>query len=495
MSRLFDGPRVLSALLGLAGGFLLALLLLIDPLGLHLLDDHLAGVEASDDHGRHGHSEPRNAVDRHPEPELWTCGMHPHVIQDEPGQCPICHMDLVAVRDEAPAARDERQVLFYRHPTDPNVTSPAPAKDSLGVDYLPVYDEPSGPPGGADGAPVAVRIDPAVVQNMNVRTEPAARRDLQHDIRTVGSLEYDQQRMVTVTTKYAGWVEKVYVNYIGEPVRRGQPLFEIYSPELLQTVQELLSALEFARRMGRAPEGSRRRAEALVEATRRRLAYWDISAEQIAELERTGKVFRTLTVTAPSSGVVMKRMAGLEGMAVEPGMQTFHIANLSRLWLSVEVFEDQVAWIREGTRAKVTFSYFPGQTFDGTVRFLEPALSEQTRTLQVKLEVPNRDGRLRAGMFATVELAPIAVENALTVPSGAVLRTGQRNLVVVARGEGLFAPQEVELGHERRGYAEVLSGLTEGDRVVTSAQFLLDSESSLREAVQKMVAQAGHHVH
>ena len=178
-------------------------------------------------------------------------------------------------------------------------------------------------------------------------------------------------------------------------------------------------------------------------------------------------------------------------MAVQPGMQTFHIADLSSLWLSVDVFEDQLAWIREGTPADVTLSYFPGETFSGTVRFLEPELSEATRTLKVKLEVPNPKGRLRAGMFATVVFEPLAVKDALTVPSLAVLRTGERNLVVVAQGGGRFAPREVVLGLERQGYSQVLAGLEEGEQVVTSAQFLLDSESSLREAIQKMIAQAG----
>ncbi len=510
--------RTLAALGWLAAGFLLAVALLVDPLRLHPLNEWLLGAAGPAAESESG---------------LWTCGMHPHVIQDEPGQCPICHMDLVPLRTgageeagaEAQAAMQEvwtcpahpmieesepgkcpiggrelvkkapagapageRKVLFYRNPMDPTVTSPVPAKDEMGMDYVPVYaDEAARAVGGG----AVVRIDPAVVQNMNVRTEPAARRDLTQHVRTVGSLEYDQQRMVTVTTKYAGWVEKVYVNYVGEPVRKGQPLFEIYSPELVQTEQELLSALQFARRMEGASEDSLRRARDLVDATRLRLGYWDISKDQIAELERTGEVFRTLTVSAPASGLIMKRMDGLEGMAVEPGMQTFHIADLSSLWLSVDVYEDQLAWIREGTPADVTLSYFPSETFRGTVRFLEPELSEATRTLKVKLEVPNRRGRLRAGMFATVIFQPLAVKDALTVPSLAVLRTGARNLVVVALGEGRFAPREVTLGLERQGYSEVLRGLEEGERVVTSAQFLLDSESRLQEAIQKMIAQAG----
>ncbi|MBT8247281.1 MAG: efflux RND transporter periplasmic adaptor subunit, partial [Acidimicrobiia bacterium] len=310
-------------------------------------------------------------------------------------------MDYVPVyADEAGSASGgEREILFYRNPMDPTITSPVPAQDEMGMDYVPVYSDEAGT---AMGAGTTVSIDAAVVQNMNVQSALVERRDLTNEIRTVGYLEYDQERMVTVTTKYTGWVEKVYVNYVGEPVRRGQPLFEIYSPELVQTEQELLSAIAYAKRFKETDEEARRRAEALVDAARTRLSYWDIAPEQIAKLEETGEIFRTLKVVAPSSGLVMKRMPGLEGMAVRPGMETYHIANLSSLWLSVEIFEDQVAWVRERTPAEVTFTYFPGETFHGRVRFIEPEFSEKTRTLRVKLEVPNTDRKLRAGMFATV---------------------------------------------------------------------------------------------
>ncbi len=383
----------------------------------------------------------------------------------------------------------EREILFYRNPMDPTISSPVPMKDEMGMDYLPVYDDEARPAMGAKGAGTTVSIDSAVVQNMNVQSALVERRDLTHQIRTVGYLEYDQERMVTVTTKYTGWVEKVYVNYVGEPVRKGQPLFEIYAPELVQTEQELLSAIQYAKKFEGKADDARRRAGALVDAARTRLSYWDIAPEQIAQLEETGEIFRTLKVVAPSSGLVMKRMPGLEGMAVKPGMETYHIANLSSLWLAVEIFEDQVAWIRERTPAEVSFTYFPGETFHGTVRFIEPEFSEKTRTLRVKLEIPNPARRLRAGMFATVVFQPVAAPEAITVPALAVLRTGQRNVVVVDLGEGRFAPRAVTRGHQGPEYVAVLAGLEEGDRVVTSAQFLIDSEASLQEAIQKMIAQ------
>ena len=393
-------------------------------------------------------------------------------------------MTMAASGAEPASAAGEREVLFYRNPMDPTITSPVPAKDEMGMDYVPVYADEAEQ---ALGAGTTVAIDPAVVQNMNVRTEAAVRRDLRHEVRTVGYLEYDQERMVTVTTKYDGWVEKVHVNHVGEPVTQGAGLFEVYSPELVQTEQELLSAIRYAARFREAPNDARLRAEALVEAARARLAFWDISPAQIARLEETGEIFRTLTVTAPAGGLVMKRMPGLEGMAVTPGMEAYHIADITSLWLSVEVFEDQVVWIRPGAEAEVTFTYFPGETIRGRVEFIEPELSERTRTLTVKIAVPNPDGRLRKGMFATVVFDPVLVPGAVTIPTDAVLRTGRRSVVIVAQGGGRFEPREVELGQTAGGLAEVRSGVAEGEDVVTSSQFLLDSESRLRAAVQQML--------
>jgi len=451
------------------------------------LPSKLGDLMNHDAHGAHG-AEPEVGLGE--DASLWTCAMHPHVLEHGPGPCPICGMNLteVAGSSGAPHARPaastgEREILFYRHPMDPEITSPVPAQDSMGMDYVAVYSDDESVTSST------LRIEPAVIQKMNVRTERVELRDLHQPIRTVGYLEYDQQRMVTVTTKYSGWVEKVYVNYVGEKVRRGQPLFEIYSPELVQTEQELLSAIAFAKEMDDAPEDTRQRTMSMIESARERLGYWDVSAQQVARLEETGEVLRTLKVSAPADGLVMKRMAGLEGMAVHPGMELFHLSDLSSLWLSVELFEDQLGWVREGTPAEISLSYFPGESFTGKVRFMEPELSEKTRTIRAKIEVPNPDERLRTGMYATVEFQPLAIEDAVAVPTQAVLRTGQRSVVVIALGEGYFEPREVTLGHQVEGYAEVLSGLEPGEEVVTSAQFLIDSESKLRDTIQKMIAQ------
>jgi RND family efflux transporter MFP subunit len=509
------GSAVVRAILWALAGALVMLFLVVDPLGVSPVDGWL-GIERSADIGHgdeDGHGDGLWTCGMHPQVleeapgqcpicgmnlvplrqdegegdgdghGLWTCPMHPEVLEEEPGSCPICGMDLVEVKEDV--GNGEREILFYRNPMDPTITSPVPRKDNMGMDYVPVYADEARS-AATDGA--VVTINPAVQQNMNVITERVTRRDISHRIRTVGYLDYDQGKMVSVTTKYPGFIEKTYVNYIGQPVRRGDPLFEIYAPELVQTEQELLSALRYAASLGAAPEETRRRAEALLEAARLRLSYWDISDEQVRRLEETGEVFRTLQVTAPAGGVVMKRMPGLEGMAVRPGMELLHIADLSDLWLTVEIFEDQLSWLDVGSTATITMTYFPGETFHGRVRYIEPEVAHKTRTIQFTLEVPNRGSRLRVGMYATVVFEPVAAKNAIAVPSQAVLRTGERNVVIVALGDGRFAPREVRLGPQGEGFVQILEGLSDGDEIVTSAQFLIDSESNLREAIQKMIA-------
>ncbi len=501
-SRLSSVPKPVWWIgVGVVIGLLLAAPLHLPPVdswihGLLGHEDMVAG--GSSEAGMKGMDTSGHASDAK---QLWTCGMHPQVIEEEPGQCPICGMNLVPLKGSgsssspttgaartpaaSPSSADgEREILFYRNPMDPSITSPVPRKDDMGMDYVPVYADEAE---SAATSGATVTIDPVVQQNMNVTTETVQRRDVERQIRTVGYLDYDQERMVSVTTKYSGFIEKVSVNYVGQPVRKGEHLFDVYSPELVQTEQELLSAARYVEQMQDAPEDARRRADGLLDAARQRLSYWDITDEQADRLLESGKVFRTLAVVAPASGVVMKRMNGLEGMAIHPGMELMHIADLSTLWLTVEVFEDQLPWVHEGSPADVKLTYFPGETFSGRVRYIEPSVSEKTRTIQLTLEVPNPGGRLRAGMYATVTFSPVAADDAIAVPSDAVIRTGERNVVILALGNGRFAPRDVVLGPAGEGWVQVLSGLEEGDEVVTSAQFLIDSESNLRDAIQKMV--------
>jgi len=469
-----SGNAVLRAMVWVLVGALVMLFLVVDPFGVSPVDGWL-GIERTADIG-HG--------DGHGD-GLWTCGMHPEVIQEEPGTCPICRMDLVPVRE--PAGHGDG---LWTCPMHPDILEEEPGSCPVcGMDLVEV-DGSSGIGIGQDGT--VVTIDSAVVQNMNVVTQMVERRDIAHEIRTVGYLGYDQERMVSVTTKYPGFIEKTYVNHIGQPVSKGQPLFEIYAPELVQTEQELLSAARYVQSLAGAPPEARARAEALLDAARQRLDYWDISAEQIDRLEGTGEIFRTLQVVAPASGVVMKRMPGLEGMAASPGRELLHIADLANLWLTVEVFDNQLPWLDVGSTATVTLSYVPGVSYRGRVRFIEPEVSEKTRTIRLTLDVPNRDRRLRVGMYATVVFEPVAAADVITIPAEAVIRTGERDVVVVALGGGRFAPREVILGPRGAGFIQVLEGLDDGDEVVTSAQFLIDSESNLREAINKLMSAHDH---
>ncbi len=476
-------------------GIAITLFLVVDPLDLHSVDAWIWGV-------LHGsgevHAQPSQAAG------LFTCPMHPEMVQDHPGSCPICGMDLVPLETEVadPDRADSSAQPLWTCPMHPQIAEPRPgscpicgmdlvaAESGPGVSDHAVDDGSSG-----DDGPV-VRIDPAVVQKMNVTTQPASRRDIVRQIRTVGHLDYDLEGMVTVTTRYPGFVESVYVESVGQPVRRGDPLFEVYAPELVQTQRELLSSIRYAESLSGASEDVQLRARQLVEAARNRLGYWNLTDEQIRSIESRGSVQRTITVFAPSSGIVMKRTHGLEGMAIQPGMDVIHIADLGKLLLTAEVFEDQLRWITVGTPAAIDITHLPGETIVGRVRFIEPEVGEQTRTINLIIEVPNPSGRLRVGMYATVRFEPVAVSDAVAVPTQAVLRTGERDVVVLALGDGRFAPREVRLGVEGDdGFVQVIEGLSGSEVVVTSAQFLIDSESNLRAAISKMTSAPEHAGH
>ncbi len=549
------GGAALRAILWAAVGALICGLLLADPFGISPLDEWLGLRPVAEHHGETTHQDSTQqlwtcgmhpqVIQDHPgtcpicgmnlvplktdtadsghddgrrhgdsseashEQQLWTCSMHPQVVESHPGDCPICGMKLVPVKPDASTADREQdagdhpeksgQHQLWTCSMHPQVIEDHPGTCPIcGMDLVPVKgsgEEPNATQHGdsrahggkASASGAKVTIDPAVQQNMNVTTQTVQRRNVSRRIRTVGYLDYDQEKMVSVTTKYPGFIEKASVNYVGQPVLKGEHLFDVYAPDLVQTEQELLSAERYVRQMDDAPEDARQRAQALVDAARTRLSYWDITEDQIDRLLATGTVFRTLAVVAPASGVVMKRMKGLEGMAIRPGMELMHIADLSSLWLTVEVFEDQLPWVHIGSPAQVELTYFPGESFTGHVRYIEPSVSEKTRTVQLTLDIPNPKRELRAGMYATVIFSPVAARDAIAVPSDAVIRTGERNVVILALGNGRFAPRDVVLGPVGEGWVQVVSGLSDGDTVVTSAQFLIDSESNLKQAIQKMI--------
>ena len=425
--------------------------------------------------------------------QLWTCGMHPQVLEDGPGTCPICGMNLVPIEGVASSTAaaagsqpaGERKIKYWQAPMDPTYVRDEPGKSPMGMDLIPVYEEEA-----AELPAGAIRIDPVFVQNIGVQSEAIQRTDIPFTIRAVANLTYDDGQIAWVNTKYGGWIEKVYVNYVGEPVEKGQKLFEIYSPQLVTTQKEYLQALNYAERLrGSEYPDIEKRAQSLLAASRERLLYWDISEEQIQALEESRELRRTLAVVAPVSGVVVEKMdQALEGMSVRAGMNLYKIVDLSTIWLEANVYENQVPWLRVGARARIELPYEPGKTYTGRIRYLYPYFDEKTRTMKVSVELPNPGGRLRADMYAKVTFEVPSARNVLAVPEEAVIHSGTRNVLVLDRGDGTFEVREVTLGVNGGGLWEVKDGLDDGDRVVVSAQFLIDSESNLKEAIRKLIA-------
>ena len=423
------------------------------------------------------------AADAEAEREIlhWRAPMDPNFTSDRPGKSPM-GMDLVPVYAD-PAPPTNREILYWRAPMDPNFTSDRPGKSPMGMDLVPVYaDEAEDQPEGT------VRLDPTFVQRIGVRTAPVARRDIAQTIRTVGTLAHNDKQIAWINTKFDGWIENVAVNYLGETVEKGQVLFDIYSPQLVNTQTEYLHAIHYAERLDAAqfPDVAER-AHSLVESARARLRTWDVTDEQIATLEQQETPQRTLSVVSPVTGVVVEKMdEALDGMYVQPGMNLYKVADLTTIWVDVEIFEHQVEAMRIGQRAQVELPYVPGRPYTGFIRFLYPHFNQETRTMTVSIELANPDLMLRAGMYANVTFDIPVARNALTVPEEAVIRSGTRELVVVELSPGLFRVNEVTLGASGDGVFEVRDGVADGDRIVVSAQFLIDSESNLTQAIKAL---------
>ncbi len=374
--------------------------------------------------------------------------------------------------------------LYWKAPMDPNFIRDEPGKSPMGMDLVPVC-----PDEVDDAATNTVRINPGLIQSMGVRTAPIVRRDLARTIRTVGRVDYDERRVSHVHSKVQGWVEKLHVEYAGQMVEAGAPLLDIYSPELVSTQEELLVAVRYRDSTSESPFPDVRVGGAkLFEATRRRLELWDIPKRDIDRLLKTGNIRKTLTLYAPSSGVVTHMMVR-EGMEIGSTANLYTIADLSHVWVYADVYEYELPWVAVGQKGTVELSYLPDQRFEGDVTYIYPFLDPKTRTARVRIELRNRDLILKPEMFANVTIDTEVHPDVLAVPEEAVIRSGRRNLVMIALGGGRFQPREVVVGLETGdGWVEVRKGVSEDERVVTSGQFLIDSESKLQEAVQKLLA-------
>lgn len=374
--------------------------------------------------------------------------------------------------------------LYWRAPMDPAYVRDAPGKSPMGMDLVPVCpDEGGAAPAGM------VSIDPTIVQNIAVRTAPALRRDLTRKLRTVGRVTYDERLIEHVHTKIQGWVEKLHVEFEGQTVKKGEPLLEVYSPELVSTQEELLLASRYRDVTAESPFADvREGGEALLKASRRRLELWDIPRRDIDRLLAKKEIRKNLTLYSHTQGVVTHMMVR-HGMQIGPNDNLYTIADLSRVWLYADVYEYELPWVRVGQRATVQLSYLPGTTFEGEVAYVYPFLDPKTRTARVRIELPNPDGTLKPDMYANVTIDTEPRSQVIVVPDEAIIRSGTRSLAIVALGGGRFRPVKVKIGLDSGdGWLEIREGLEEGDEVVISSQFLIDSESRLKEAIQKLHA-------
>lgn len=375
--------------------------------------------------------------------QLYTCGMHPEIISEEPGYCPICGMKLV------------------------------PKKD-----------------GGESSEIGIISIDPTTVQNMGLRTAPVSVGMLSKTIRAYGQIDYDETRQYAINMKISGWIEKLYVDFEGAEIKTGDRLLDVYSPELVAAQKEYLVAYKNSKRIT-AIQSVNEQSSRLLKASGNRLANWDISQDQIQRLRSDGEVFKVLTMRAPATGVVVKKYA-VEGAYLKSGANLFDIADLSTVWLRAFVYEHELPFLRLGQEVLVQLPYLPGESFSGTTSFISPEL-DMKRQAEVRINIPNPYGRFKPGMYSEVLLASRLPGKKKLIPASAVINSGIRQLVFVDMGEGKFEPRQIDVGHYGDDdMLEIVSGLEQGETIVTSGQFLLDSETRLNEALATAHAHGSH---
>jgi len=407
----------------------------------------------------------------------YTCPMHPTIVQDHPGDCPICGMQLVPMQEGA--AKGERKVAFYRSPMDPKQTSPVARKDEMGMDYLPVYEDETHAGGAVEGL-ATVNIDPARQQLIGLTTAEVRPGPVGGSWRTVGRVQVDPTGVRRINVKVGGYVERIFVDFVGKPVRKGQRLFSLYSPELLSAQNEYLLALRTRQALSASGPLSGD-GDALVASARRKLQLWDVPESEIERLERSGEASKSLTFVSPISGVVTAKNV-VEGSKIAAGDTPYEITDLGMVWVMADAYENDLAQVKVGMPASLTLQSYPDRVFQGSVAFMDPLLDPKTRTVKVHLHFANPTGELKPEMYGEVVLRG-AEREGLTIPRDAVIHTGTRDVVFIDLGEGKFQPREVQLGEGSGDQVEVAQGLERGQKVVTRANFLVDSESRLRASL------------
>lgn len=422
----------------------------------------------------------------------------------------------------ATSSAGDQQPLFYRNPMDPTVTSPTPAKDSMGMDYIPVYADDSEPAPheilyyrnpmnsavtsevpakdnmGMDYIPVyadgnksdvagSVEIDPVVVQNIGVRTAIAERRALSRTIKTVGRVDFNEERMARLHPKVDGWIEEIRIDKTGQHVEPDDILLSLYSPKLVSAQQEYLLALNNEAALDSSPfEQIRNGAKDLTKSARERLELLDVPEHQVRELEDSREIKKYIHIHAPWAGTVI-RIGARAGQFVTPGTELYMMVDLEQVWVYADVYEYELPWVKVGDEVEMTLASVPGKTFQGTVDYIYPYAEAKTRTTKVRVIFDNADRLLRPDLFADITISTDKQQDVIVIPAEAVVRSGDRTQAFVVREPGKFEPRDIQTGIESRGFVAVLTGISAGEEVVTSAQFLVDSESKLREATAKMM--------
>jgi Cu(I)/Ag(I) efflux system membrane fusion protein/cobalt-zinc-cadmium efflux system membrane fusion protein len=361
---------------------------------------------------------------------------------------------------------------------DPNEIYDAPGKSKMGMDLVPVYEDEAAGSG-------IVTIDPVVQQNMNIKTEVVKRKSLSNEVTTNGVLETDETSEYIATTRVNGWIEKLYINYTGQKVRKGDKLMDIYSPELVAAQQELITALSYDQSVKKTRfEEISKSGEELVQNAVRKLQLFNVSDAEIERVKSTGQVKTFLTLYAKTSGTVLSKNVR-EGEKITPGTELFRIADLTKLWLLADIYEYELSKVQIGSKAKIRFNFLPGVVYNGSVSFIYPTLDPISRTAKIRIVIDNNSAKLKPAMFANITISGEELDNKPVIPENSVLRSGTSDIVILSLSDGKFKPQEVNLGSYADGYYQVLSGLSEGNKIVTSAQFLIDSESNLKAAINQ----------